>query len=135
MKRILVVALLLAINASFVIAHHPAVDMVDAEIYAMIDDLVSDTPHAELVFDAEMGDGGEITVITTDSVSVADDLIDDGLLVDVSLLDGEGTIRIEFLEEEESLLLSVAELNQRPVTKSNPFKRQTKITIYHKYDL
>jgi len=35
-------------------AHHPAADNVDPEIYAMIDENVSDTPHADLTFD-DMG--------------------------------------------------------------------------------
>lgn len=35
-------------------AHHPAADIVDPEIYEMIDENVADTPHADLVFD-DMG--------------------------------------------------------------------------------
>ncbi len=35
-------------------AHHPAEDIVDPDIYAMIDENVADTPHADLVFD-DMG--------------------------------------------------------------------------------
>lgn len=35
-------------------AHHPAADIVDPEIYAMIDENVADTPHADLTFD-DMG--------------------------------------------------------------------------------
>lgn len=41
--------------ASFsVFAQHPAGDIVDADIYAMIDKNVADTPHADPVFD-DMG--------------------------------------------------------------------------------
>lgn len=76
-------------------AHHPAADIVDEEIYAMIDEMVADTPHAELEFD-EMGDV-TTTTITTDTVSAAEDLIDEGLLADISLLDGNVTVSIEFL--------------------------------------
>ena len=35
-------------------AHHPAADIVDADIYDMIDANVADTPHADLTFD-DMG--------------------------------------------------------------------------------
>jgi len=43
---------LLASAAAF--AHHPAADIVDPEIYDMIDESVADTPHADLTFD-DMG--------------------------------------------------------------------------------
>lgn len=55
MKNVLkvtaIAALLGSVNA---FAHHPAEDIVDPEIYEMIDDNVADTPHADLVFD-DMG--------------------------------------------------------------------------------
>ena len=35
-------------------AHHPAADIVDPEIYEMIDENVADTPHADMIFD-DMG--------------------------------------------------------------------------------
>jgi len=136
MKRVLtVVALLLIANATYVIAHHPAIDMVDEEIYAMIDALVADTPHADLVFDDDMGDGNDTIIINTETVSAADELIDDGLLDDLSLLDGEVTINIEFPAEEESILRSVAEINQSGKTKKwSEWGRPVKITVLHKYD-
>ncbi len=63
MKKIITTfALCLALAASPVLAHHPAADIVDPEIYEMIDNMVADTPHADLVFDDEMG----TTTITTD---------------------------------------------------------------------
>jgi len=55
MKKILLTTsflMTLATTAAF--AHHPAADMVDPEIYAMIDENVSDTPHADMTFD-DMG--------------------------------------------------------------------------------
>lgn len=137
MKKILAaVVVLFAVNATLVIAHHPAVDIVDAEVYAMIDALVADTPHADLVFDDDMGDGDNITIITLDSVSIADDLIDDGLLDDLSLLDGEVTITIEFPEEEESLLKSIDDLNQGSgqTVKWSEWRCPVKITVIHKTD-
>lgn len=51
------VASLFASAAAF--AHHPTADIVDPEIYEMIDENVADTPHADLVLD-DMG-GGQMT--------------------------------------------------------------------------
>lgn len=48
--RALVLAALFAPVAAF--AHHPAADIVDPDIYEMIDENVSTTPHATLIFDA-----------------------------------------------------------------------------------
>ena len=51
MKSVLQVAVLTSLLASFsAFAHHPAEDIVDEEIYDMIDENVSDTPHADLDF-------------------------------------------------------------------------------------
>ena len=51
MKNILQVAVLTSLLASFsAFAHHPAEDIVDEDIYAMIDENVTDTPHADLDF-------------------------------------------------------------------------------------
>ena len=99
MKKIVTTfALCLALAAVPALAHHPAEDIVDPEIYAMIDEMVADTPHADLVFDDVMG----TTEITTDSVSEAEDLIDDGLLATLSLLDEEVTVTITFGDEVEA---------------------------------
>jgi len=51
MKSVLKVAVLTSLLASFsAFAHHPAADIVDEDIYEMIDDNVVDTPHADLDF-------------------------------------------------------------------------------------
>ncbi len=106
MKKIITTfALCLALAASPVLAHHPAADIVDPEIYEMIDSMVADTPHADLVFDDEMGS----TTITADSVSAAEDLIDDGLLATLSLLDEEVSVTITFGEDVEPATSSVAD--------------------------
>ena len=47
-------ALFFAMTTTVAYAHHPAADIVDPEIYSMIDDNVADTPHADLVLD-DMG--------------------------------------------------------------------------------
>ncbi|PLX73743.1 MAG: hypothetical protein C0614_12665 [Desulfuromonas sp.] len=85
--------------AAPVLAHHPAADIVDEEIYSFLDEMVSDTPHATLDFD----DMGNMIVveITTDFVSTAEALIQQGLLSHASLLDGDVTMTIEFEEQPE----------------------------------
>jgi hypothetical protein len=51
MKSVLQVAVLTSLLASFsALAHHPAADIVDEDIYLMIDENVSGTPHADLDF-------------------------------------------------------------------------------------
>lgn len=85
----------LTLLAGPALAHHPAEDIVDPEIYAMIDSMVADTPHADLVFDDDMG----TSTIMTDSVSAAEELLDDGLLAALSLLDDDVTVTITFGEE------------------------------------
>lgn len=52
--QLLTTAIIMTFVSPVTFAHHPAADIVDPEIYAMIDENVSDTPHADLVFD-EMG--------------------------------------------------------------------------------
>ena len=84
-----------ALVAFPVIAHHPAADIVDEEIYAMIDEMVSDTPHAEMVFD-DMG-GGMTQVDISAQVRELESMIDDGLLSYTALLDGDVTLSIDFI--------------------------------------
>jgi len=51
MKSMLQAAALTSLLASFsAFAHHPAEDIVDEETWAMIDENVADTPHADLDF-------------------------------------------------------------------------------------
>ena len=55
MKKILLTAsFIMTLASTTAFAHHPAADMVDPEIYATIDENVSDTPHADMTFD-DMG--------------------------------------------------------------------------------
>ena len=99
MKKIVTtLALGLALVSSPAPAHHPAADTVDEEVYAMIDEMVADTPHASLVFDDTMG-VDDTTTITVPSVSDAEDMIDDYLLSTLSLLEEEVTVTITFAEE------------------------------------
>jgi len=51
MKSMLQAAVLTSLLASFsAFAHHPAEDIVDEETWAMIDENVADTPHADQDF-------------------------------------------------------------------------------------
>ena len=52
MKNIMKLAAVASLFASVsAFAHHPAADIVDPEVYEMIDENVTDTPHADLDFD------------------------------------------------------------------------------------
>jgi len=53
-KALSLTAIATLFSTASAFAHHPAADIVDPDIYAMIDENVADTPHAELVFD-DMG--------------------------------------------------------------------------------
>lgn len=53
-KSLLTTAFIMSMASASAFAHHPAADIVDPEIYAMIDENVADTPHADLTFD-DMG--------------------------------------------------------------------------------
>ena len=49
MKKILLVtAIAVTFASSYVLAHHPAADIVDPDIYDMITDNTADSPHADL---------------------------------------------------------------------------------------
>ncbi len=47
-------AIIFTLTTAGAYAHHPAAEVVDAEIYSMIDENVADTPHADMVLD-DMG--------------------------------------------------------------------------------
>ncbi len=96
MRKYLVSAALGAVLAGApVLAHHAAEGIIDEEIYAMIDAMVADTPHAQLDFSDMGADMTEITV-STRSVRDVENMIDDGLLDYAAMLDGDVTLVIEF---------------------------------------
>lgn len=92
----LTLAATLAAPAAF--AHHPAADIVDPEIYAMIDSMVADTPHADLVF-TDMGGGMTEITVTSRDLRTLENLIDDGVLEYASMLGGEVDLVIDFAED------------------------------------
>ena len=79
-----------------VIAHHAAEGIVDEEIYAMIDAMVADTPHADLVFD-DMG-GGMTEIDITTPVQDLEQMVAEGLLDAVAMLDGDVTLTVDFTD-------------------------------------
>lgn len=82
------------------LAHHPAADIVDEDIYAMIDEMVAETPHADIVFDDDMGGGMSTTTTTiTGSLNAIESLVDDGLLDDAAQLEGDVYMTIEFTDD------------------------------------
>jgi hypothetical protein len=111
MRKLLQIATLatvLAAPAAF--AHHMAADIVDPDIYAMIDSLVADTPHADLVF-TDMGGGTTEITITSRSLRTIENLIDDGVLEYAAMLDGDVNVAIDFVDHG-SVTLTIS---QRPL--------------------
>jgi len=93
-KLVNITAILSVMVSTSVFAHHPAADMVDADVYEMIDSVVADTPHADMTFDT-MDEVTETTV-TSRSIVTLDSMLEDGLLSYVSMLDGDVTVDIDF---------------------------------------
>ncbi|MEJ2454708.1 MAG: hypothetical protein P8103_11210 [Candidatus Thiodiazotropha sp.] len=93
MKRIVLVLWLLLSFTMPTWAHHPAADIVDPDIYAMIDSLVADTPHADLVF-TDMGMGMTEIEVTASSIRALETMIDNGLMDYALTLDGDVSVTI-----------------------------------------
>ena len=87
---------LTAVAFGMAYAHHAAEGIVDEEVYEMIDALVADTPHALLDIN-DLGGGMMEIVIQTPTVRSMENMIDDGLLTYLAMLDGEVTLSIAFL--------------------------------------
>lgn len=94
--RLFAACAVIALAACPVIAHHAAEGIVDEEIYAMIDAMVADTPHADLDF-SDMGSGTmQIDIVTP--VPDLEEMIAAGLLRYVGMLDGDVTLTVEFTD-------------------------------------
>ena len=92
-------ALVLLFASSHLYAHHPAADIVDEDVYAYIDSLVADTPHATMTFD-EMGGGMTETSITTSSLDEFEVLVEEqDLLEYVERLDGVVDVSLRFNDD------------------------------------
>jgi hypothetical protein len=86
------VLMFLALPAS---AHHAAEGIVDEEIYETIDLMVSDAPHGDLTLD-DLGGGMTEMTITTMTPREMENLLEDGLLTYLGMLDGDVSVTIEF---------------------------------------
>ncbi len=104
-------ALALFLSSANLYAHHPAADIVDAEIYEMIDSMVADTPHATMTFDDDMGSGMTETSITAISLNELEAMIEDQYLLEyVQRLDGTVDVSMTF-NDDYSVTMTVT---QRP---------------------
>ncbi|MFT5698420.1 MAG: hypothetical protein ACI8ZB_001275 [Desulforhopalus sp.] len=110
MKKCLGIVLIGLLFSVPVYAHHPTEDILDAEIYAVIDEMVSDTPHADLVFDDDMGGDDTTTTTITGTLRSAEELVDDGLITEVSELSGDVYITIEFEENGNDVVISIIQV-------------------------
>jgi len=79
--------LALALGSAPTFAHHMAADILDEDIYAMIDALVADTPHATLDLQS-VGAGMSVVTVTTGSIDAMGDFLDDGGLGYIEELSG-----------------------------------------------
>ena len=90
MKKIFQAAVVaLAVTAVPAFAHHAAADIVDEDVYEMIDSLVADTPHADMTLED----------LTTPTITGMENMIDDGLLDYAAMLEGSVEVRINFGED------------------------------------
>lgn len=93
--KILSFAAVLCVIALAVVAsaHHPAASIVDEEIYEMIDSMVADTPHGDMVFDTM---GSTTMIEITGRITDMQQLVDADLLSYLALLDGDVSLNITF---------------------------------------
>ena len=91
--------LVMFLSSASAFAHHPAADIVDEDVYARIDSMVADTPHATMTFD-EMGAGMAVTTITADSLREFETMVaSDDLLEYVEMLDGVVDVSLSFNDD------------------------------------
>ena len=76
--------------------HHAAQGVVDDEVWAMIDEMVADTPHGDMTLE-DLGSGMMEATIETQSVDELERIIEDSdLLRTIAMLDGDVTVTITF---------------------------------------
>lgn len=97
-RRIAIAAIvsLLGLVATVTLAHHAAQGLAPDEVWAMIDALVADTPHATMTID-DLGGGMVAVTITTQTIRSLESMMDDGLLTYIAMLD-DVELRIVFDE-------------------------------------
>ncbi len=94
-KIIAAIAFSTVIASTAAFSHHAAEGIIDEDVYAMIDSLIADTPHADMTID-DIGTGMSTVTINTQTVTQTENMIDDGLLDYASLLDGTTNVNISF---------------------------------------
>lgn len=101
MKRLVsILAVLLALAATTPLyAHHAAEGTVDDEVWLMIDSMIADTPHADMVLDPDSETGMWLIDITVPSARSLETMIDDGFLIYVDMLDNVSGLTIEFNDD------------------------------------
>lgn len=100
-------AIVMAMTASSVFAHHPAAEMVDPVVYEMIDANVADTPHADMVFDdmgSAMGDAMQQGTAVQDGPLM--DMAEVGVDTDVAM---DSASTIDTIDLMENVVDSLAE--------------------------
>ena len=97
MRRLTVVvglACLMTLGVAY--GHHAAQGMVDEEVYAMIEALVEDTPHATIDIN-DLGGGMVDIYVEAPTVRAMENMIDDGMFSYLAMLDGQVTLSMSFL--------------------------------------
>ena len=90
-------------------AHHAAEGIIDDETWQMIDDMIADTPHADMTLD-DLGGGGMEATIDVQSVNALETLLaDTNLLRMLETLDGDVTVTITF-NEDGSVTMSILQM-------------------------
>jgi hypothetical protein len=95
-SRLMIAAAVVLLAALPVVAHHMADGMVDEEIYDMIDDIVSGTPHGDFDIN-EIGDG-MMQIDIMSRVQELDELVAADMFDYVNMLDGEVVMTIAFID-------------------------------------
>jgi len=106
-KAISVIAICMALVSTPLWAHHAAEGMVDEEVYAMIDLMIADTPHADMVLAEDSETGMWEMTITTPSLRSLETLIDDGLLTYIDMLDNVTSATVDFNEDRSVTITAV----------------------------
>jgi hypothetical protein len=105
MKKFLFTATICLVLASTpVFAHHPTEEIVSEDIFEMIDTAVSETPHADMLFDEMETAAAEMTGVKTRtirfySLGTKTNTLVLFILNYASILEGDVEISIEYVDE------------------------------------
>ena len=109
-KMLIAVIICLTMGATPLFAHHAAEGVVDEEVYEMIDTMIADTPHADMVLAENSETGMWEMTITSPNLRSLENMIDDGLLTYVSMLDDVLSTTLEF-NDDNSVTMTVTQVN------------------------